>query len=270
MGISRVIGSFVVLLGCNTEPPGPVGADVEELSSRSLVALNVTGVSVERGTGNRFILDANGVIYRLDEAAEVEVFRAPLPTSPVGYTDLVALGSGEFAITAASNGYLADLETGTMRIHFCYEPGSFDPMEFGTPSVQVTQAVTFDVARGLFYAQPRTIGGEGTGEIFESLVASYDRATGTDIGWWTLADTQFTAGGMAMLEGGGRDGEGALLLGQGSQLFRYDLDLGTLAHLADLSEHVLTITGLAFDEDTRTVLVIDAGRDLVELTVAGL
>ena len=67
-------------------------------------------------TGQRYVLDANAGIFEILEDGTAVLVRSnqafPIPdVAPISaWTDFVALGDDQFAVTARSDGYLLDLD----------------------------------------------------------------------------------------------------------------------------------------------------------------
>lgn len=226
-----------------------------------------TGVAVEPGTGRRMLLTREGTV--LDLGTGAVLWRAVAPQEPFGFTDLVALGEGRLAVTSVSNGFLVELATGSMSMHFCYEPGWFEEMP--NDPVQVSQGLARDPLGGLLYAQPRTIENGGFGAVTGSFVAAYDEEGGADLAWWQLPDPSFVATGMIALPSESR-AVPDLLLAVGTELHRFDPETAELRRALDLSElGIGDIAGLALDEAAGTVLVVDGPRSrVVELRASAL
>ena len=185
----------------------------------------------------------------------------PQPDVPVRYpfTDVVALSATEFAMTAIGDGYVLDVSAPSLTQRFCYVPDALPEDDD-----QHTDAVGYDPARQLLLAQPQTY--DLDGNVIASQIARYDRVTGTDLDWYTLPDPQFLAGGMVM------DDDGALLLGEGNKLYRFDFDSQQLGLVDTLSRfRIARVDGLAIDRNAGTMVVVDNTRDeLVEIDLAQL
>lgn len=248
---------------CGDSPPEPVARRVDLRAATGVTTPKVAGVAAELG-GARVILDEDAGLFRLAPDGTATRLRAidelPTPDVPVRppFTDLVALGDGQYALTAIGVGYLLDLTADTMRLHFCYEPGGFpDDQE------QRAAAVAYDATTGKLYAQPRTF--DSDGNLLRSELASYDRATGVDELWRPMP-TDFAAGGMYA------PGDGGLILGAGARLYRYDYASYELSAVDDLGRFgVSEIAGLAFDSAAGNLIVVDGDRaELVEVPRAEL
>ena len=252
------LASALLAAACSAAPQAPVPLDL-----RAALGPDVqpTGVAVDP-TGARFLFDEHSGLYRLDGDTFTMVMpRDGMPATDVPvrppFTDLVAIGPEQFALTALGDGYKLDTALGTMRQYFCYVPDGLPE-----PYDQRTDAVTFDPASQLLYAQPRTV--DAGGNLLWSQVASYSAETGADLEWTDLP-LDVAAGGMAKVPG--IDG---LVLGVKSGLCQYDG--GVPREVIDLqSIGVVNIDGLAVDEAAGTILVLDGEADqLFELDLASL
>jgi hypothetical protein len=245
--------------GTTPAPPGPDGPrDPIDLRAAIGGDPTPTGVAVDPA-GRRYVFDEDSGLYEVRDAALVKLLdrgAMPDPGLPVRppFTDLVALGDDRFAITAIGDGYHLDLAAGTMRPYFCYVPDELPP-----DYDQRTDAVTYDRAAGLIYAQPRTF--DVDGNLLASQVASYSFQTGVDQSWVSV-DAAIAAGGMAMVPG--IDGP---VLGDRTRLLA--VTPAGVVELADLADHgVLSVGGLAVDAAAGTLLVLDDANDrLVELAL---
>ena len=252
----------LALLGC-TSTDTPIETPARRIDLRVATgnaAVSPAGVAVDP-TGARFVFDDSAGLYKFtaDGALELILPMAAMPDPGVPvrppFTDLVAVGPDQFAITALGDGYLLDVALGTMRPYFCYLPDGL-PESYD----QRTDAVAYDPVGRLLYAQPRTFD-EG-GNLIAAQVASYSVETGTDLQWWN-APLAMAAGGMAKLPAGG-----PVIIADGSRLFRFvDDQVTSFDDLARLG--VGRISGLAVDAAHGTLLVLDGANDaLIELDLA--
>lgn len=246
--------------------PGPDPAAVTRLDLRTatgLAEVKAVGVTVD-SDGNRFFFDEQAGLYRLERDGRATLVRAlaELPATDVPvqppFTDLVAVGPGRFAITAIGDGFLLDTVADTMLQYFCYVPD-------GLPDdlVQRTDALAYDPVTARIYAQPRTY---DLAEVLQyTQIAGYDRATGLDVAWYTTPN-ELASGGMVIVPSMG------MVVGDGSRLLSYDLELQTLTFISDLAAAGLdTIEGLAFDDAADSILVLDGpNQELVEVPVSRL
>ncbi len=252
----------LVLAACTDPAPAPVARHIDLHAAVGRADLQPIGVAVDT-TGTRFFFDEAHGLYRLgaDDRATLILPLADMPDPGMvvrpPYTDLVAVGTNRFAITAIGDGYLLDVAARTMQQYFCYLPDGLPP-----DYDQRTDAITYDPVGDRIYAQPRTF--DGAGELMASQLASYLPATGVDLDWQDLPlDT--VAGGLVKLP----DTAG-VVLGIGARLQQWE-GRG-LVDLADLSAHGITdITGLALDAKAGTLLVVDGPSDaILELPLADL
>lgn len=255
-----IVIALFALTGCAEDAkvqPEPPLASVD-LRAAMQRTDNVTPVGLAIAPdGTRFVFDELLGLYRLDGAVGVPVVRMedmpdPGPTAPITlpYTDLVALGPNLFALTAIGDGFLLDTSAMTLQQHFCYLPD-------GTPVslVQRTDAIAYDAATQKLYAQPVTYDAAG---VFQyAQLAGYERATGTDIEWYSTAPDVAATGMIVMPEVG-------IVLGQGSKLTRFDTATSQSVLLDDLERFgVRSIDGLAIDTAAGALVVVDKQTDTV-------
>jgi hypothetical protein len=248
---------------CGADEPTPTPVEpVGRTNLRSTLGasdVDVVAVTVSPDSDRPFIFDRERGLFELLATGEATLVlgTTSMPAANVEvrppFTDLVALGDDQFAITAIGDGFLLDLRAGTLALHFCYEPG-FMPEEF----VQRTDAVAFDRGRGRLLAQPQTF--DASAALVQSDIGLYDRASGADLEWHPVA-TDLRAGGMAV------DDAGELFLGAGHRLLRYDFAAGSAALVADLRPFgVSRIEGLAWRAATGSFLIVDGEADeLIEV-----
>lgn len=270
MKTGLAIGLCSLAIGCTTEAerpaPGPGRFDLRAAMDTS-GDVDPVGVAISPD-GQRFVFDEARGLFRLDGDRAVSV--VPMSAMPdpgpavrirPPFTDLVALATDVFALTAIGDGYLLDTSAMTLKQHFCYEPGEFPVEEL----VQRTDALAYDVATDRLYAQPVTTTLDG--ELRSSQVAAYDRASGIDIEWRVTED-DIAATGMIWLS------EVGLVLGQGSRLSRFDMGTGQAILIADLAQlEVRSIDGLALDTATNALVVVDKKTDMmfdIDLSIIGL
>ena len=227
--------------------------------------VDAIAVTIAPNGVDRYVFDRASGIHQIDSSAAsssaltlvMPVASMPDPGVEVRlpYTDLVALGNDQFAVTAIGDGFLLDVAAETMQLHFCYEPG-WMPEDF----IQRTDAVTYDPTRDQIIAQPQTF--NEIDEVVSSDIGRYDRDTGADQNWHPLA-LDFVAGGMTV------SADGTLYLGRGSDLYRYDYATNSVELTAELGEFGIDrIDGLAFDGPAGTLLIVDGKNDeLVEVDV---
>jgi len=260
--LSALLPATMLLVACPSGPvePLPVLPD-DSIDLGEVLGITdpqVVGVTVDPRTGQRYVLDQFEGIFELADDGSATLLRsiAQLPVPVVLprslWTDFVAMGEGRFALTALSDGYLLDLTEDTMVEYFCYEPGDMPPEQ-----QQLTHSVTFDVERGLLYAQPITFE-EGSFDApltLSSSIGGYSLEGGQPISWFDVPDADFLARGAAV------DTDGTLILGRDNELHRFDPqgngELTLLGALADVS----LIEGLAVDAGRDQLLVVDGDND---------
>ncbi len=237
-------------------PPGPTTQPtrIDLRAATGLADLKPVGVTVDH-TGTRFLLDeqlglfafgADGRATPVMSQDELTVIKTPVVELP--YTDILAVAPDQFALTAIGDGFLLDTAAHTLTQHFCYVPD-------GTPAWlwQRTDALAYDAVADLIYAQPRTYDIEGTLQTTE--IATYDRATGDLVDWYTLSEHLF-AGAMLVTP------DRRIYAGEGAQLERYVRGEYTLTPVLSFAEiGVQQIAGLALDGDT--LLVLDGATDVL-------
>ena len=258
---TTLLALAVTLAGCSRSsndtaelgPNDPINLE-DRLGDPNVVAV---GVTVSPTSGTVYVLTTQG-LYSVTENGEFSLFAdeqtlyqaAPSST----YTDIVALGNGQFALTALNDGFWFDSVNGTVQQHFCYVPGFFIP---GTTS-QLTQGVAFDPATQRLIAQPVTFQ-QGSIAITNSEVGTFPITGGEGDDWHPIPDITFLAGAIAV------DDQSRLWLGRGSELHRYDLDNDTMTFERSLEEFGVTdIHGLAFHGD-RLLVVDQPSRTLVRV-----
>jgi hypothetical protein len=226
------------------------------------------GITVDPDTGAVLVLDRNVGVVQADlsggggqwqSGATLLLARDEFPVPDVAprseWTDIVALGGGRFALTAQTQGFLLDLDAGTLTQHFCYVPG-FDGGD-PTPQIdQITNSVAYDADADLLYAQPETFD-PATGDVRRADIGSFDGTTGADLTWTEIEGTDFPAGGIAL------DGDGHLLLAYDDVLQERSLYDGELtAEDTDLSGFDLqAVAGMTRDPATGHYLLIDPASD---------
>ncbi|HVK85769.1 MAG TPA: hypothetical protein VM513_16735 [Kofleriaceae bacterium] len=258
MRIAFAFGVCSLVVGCSSPDsrPEPTEEPLTRVDLRAAFgsdSIDPIGLAIAPD-GTRFIFDESRGLYRLDGDRAVEVVPMsampnPGPAAPLQLpvTDLVALSPDLFALTAIGDGYLLDTSAMTLTQHFCYLPE-------GTPTnfTQRTDALAFDAAAGRLYAQPMTYDENGAFQFGQ--VAAYDRGTGTDVNWFSLAGDVPVTGMLAH--------NGGLVLGQEWRLSRFDLATQTVTDIDELGRFgVLSIDGLAIDPVANTLVVIDRRTD---------
>ncbi len=254
MGIAL---GLTLLVGCAADGAGGVMPTARldlRAAFRTPEDLKPVGLAIAPD-GQRFVFDEGRGLFRLDgDQAIPVVAMTSLPPSdqPVKlpFTDLVALGTNLFALTAIGDGFVLDTQAMTLHQHFCYVPTD-TPMSL----TQRTDAIGYDATRGLLFAQPVTYDAVGTFQY--SQVATYERSTGKDIEWRHAADNVAATGMLARADG-------TLVLGQGSKLTAFDRATDQATALDDLDRFgVRSIDGLAIDPAAGTLVVVDSVTDAV-------
>jgi hypothetical protein len=187
----------------------------------------LTGVTRDPLDGTIYVLDPLVGIYQVGASEAALVFAVgsivPEGGAPVGeFSDVAAMGAGRFALTVPNEGYLLDVNAGTMWSHFCYLPN--EPVAFtssisleleaqGIAVWQQTDSLAYDIFTGAIFAQPQTLGVNGN-EVYGSELANFNELTGEPLGWLLLGTTVTRAGGLALTLD-------EVLLGQGNSLQAY-------------------------------------------------
>ena len=254
------VGILGLLSACASPdlPPlnPPTNNSIDLSAALGVTELAVIGVTVDATTGQRYVLDANAGIFEILDDGTADLVRSnqgfPIPdVAPVSaWTDFVALGDDQFAVTARNDGYLLDLDDDLMTEYFCYVPDMME-QEFE----QLTHGLTLDHQAGLLYAQPATYDMSGmSGPVDEPIAASigaYSLDGGQPVAWFDIPDIEFLAGGMAV------DLDGSLLLGRGNELHRFVLEgEGRLEGIGVL-EGIGRIDGMAVDSEAEELLLVD-------------
>jgi len=258
-----LVAASSLVIGCQSDlPEEEPTARIDLRSALNVGAVSAIGVAVAPDTGAWVLFDEQSGIYELDAAGSATMVMdvGSIP-SPEGirypFTDIVALGQGEFAITAIGDGFLLNVAEGTLTQHFCYVPDGL-PAEMD----QRADALTYDSERQVLLAQPQTFDAF-SGDLVTSQIAIYDRVTGTDLEWHDVGDATFIAGGMVV------EADGNVLLGEGSNLHRFHMPTRTMFTIDTLSRFgVGSVDGLAIDRNSQSLLVMDNTHD--ELVVISL
>ena len=121
------VGILGLLTACTSPdlPPitPPTNNSIDLSSALGVTELAVIGVTIDATTGQRYVLDANAGIFEILEDGTADLVRSnqgfPIPdVAPVSaWTDFVALGDDQFAVTARNDGYLLDLDDDLSLIH---------------------------------------------------------------------------------------------------------------------------------------------------------
>ena len=284
----------LTLVGCGTDP---VVERTDLAAALQTHDVDARGVTVEPYTGRRFVLDAErGIFEHKDGAFLLHTQMAELESEghvpESSFTDIAAIGDDVFALIARNDGFLYDRNIDWFRRHFCYVPGSIedgpqpidpqpepdpvepepdpvqpepiDPIDPGEDYTQLSNNLTFDPNRDRIVAQPQTFAMDD-GALLGAHVGVFGRDNGDEQAWFELPRTDVDAGGIAV------ESEDQVLLGWNTSLWRFELSSRTLTQVTDLQGIVRSIDGLAVDETTGTVLVLDdISNELVEIDLASI
>ena len=241
------LASFLFgLMGCSSEQSvesvAVVSVDIQTLS-------NLSGVTVDTVSQQRFILDGqNGIFELLPDGSTNQLWSRP--ESLPQLTDICVIGGGRFIVAADGDGYIVDLATGSANQHFCLDPG-WDP-SFDTELRHENRAVACDLQNRIIYGQPRTIDLTNDHDSLRSEIAAYSLVSGDDIEWRPLPDAMFQAGGMVLLPNGN------LLMGSEDQLSVFNMNENRQTTLNSLTSFgVEKIDGLSYDDVNHVLLVLD-------------
>lgn len=261
--------ALLAIGACGTPEPPPADTfkSAVDLAPMLPPSADVVGVAVAP-EGQRYVLDRNSGLYEIGAAGARQVFSTSDTTyaislSAIGeLTDVVALGSERFAITAVNDGYMLDLHNKTLASYFCYLPAPPDPNGGSVvpPSVsqtlrsqgievkERTESVAFSPDNLLLYAQPQTIRVD-TAEVMGSELFVFSDGGGQPIQVWAMPSPSFIAGGMVAVDRGLR-----LMLGARNEL--YAMDPGTGPTRIRQFDPSIDISGLALDTNG-DLLVLD-------------
>jgi len=242
----------LLLAGCSEGQFAPSPDDVVSRIDLSAEG-DLVGVAVEPDSGRRLALVSDR-LFAID--GDTYTALAVQPEDFGGFTDVVALGDGMVALSAQSNGYLFDTEHGGLVVHFCYEPG----WEEWDQEFQITHALGFDIDRDLIIAQPRTATLADPDNVLASFVSTYVASSGTTEQFYTLPETDYRSGGMAVPDAD------QVWLATDDHLDTYGVGVDRPKRFADLSDAgVVQAEGLAIDDVAGTVLVADLYGEVVEI-----
>ena len=267
--------------GSPSEPTEEAWMEVTSVTPLDALPADETlvGVTVDPTGATRFVLSEESGLYAIDDDGVTLVFdTTDLPASDfmpeLPFTDVVALSSKRFALTAKNEGYLLDIQDQSLTRFFCYLPDvdpsapvagqqsiSQDLMAQGIDVYQITQAVTHNADLGFLFAYPITVGSED-GFVYGAEIGVFSDVTGEPLNWTVVQGGDLaTAGATGMIA----DNQGFLTLSRGAELFSYDGLAGPVV-IGSLAPYgVGEITGLAAVPDTDHILVLDGKlRQLVE------
>lgn len=214
------------------------------------------GITVTPDTGELVLLDATHGVYVLQED---RTFRQAMANDDLhaqinsfAFTDIAALGSNQFAVTAPGDGFLLDLDARTIVQHFCYVPGSWINVNFWT---QTTNSVAFDTTTGRIVAQPVTIPVNGWQPI-DAQVGTFPITGGEGDDWHAIENNEFLADAISC------DENGLLWLVRNNDLYTFDLDTDELRFEQSLARfgtaHIVGMTWIDGD-----LMLLDAAYELV-------
>ncbi len=261
--------TMATAMGCADAPPDRNGPAEVNLSALLPVGAQPVGVAVSP-EGKRYVLDRLSGLYEIGPDTAKLVFKTSELVSRYGQrpdldlTDVVALGSEQFAITAENDGFLLDLHGGTFSSYFCYlptsdttvpEPSISQTLQLqGIPVKQRTESVAFNLVSQLLFAQPQTVRMD-TGAVAGSELFVFGAGGGQPIQVRPIAEPDFIAAGMVALPGD------RLLLGRGHSLYEATATSGPTL-VADLNASI-QIAGMARQADGRILLLDRAGNRLL-------
>ncbi len=253
------VGLLVLLVGCATEREEAPTSRIDLRASMHVTDAGPVGAAVGPD-GTRFMFDEDRGLYRIEGDQLISIMtlaQLPTPDKQLQFpiTDIVSLAPNLFAMTAIGDGFLLDTAANTLTQHFCYFPagdgGGGTPVSIS----QRTDAIAYDAVAQKIYAQPLTY--DAAYEFQYAQVARYNRATGVDEAWFDAPPSTLATGSAFVPDVG-------LVLGQGSELSRFDLDTREMIVLDDLSRFgVRSIDGLAIDPVTNSLIVADKVSDSV-------
>jgi len=268
-----------------TEPTEEASMQVTSVTPLDALpaAETLVGVTVDPTGAKRFVLSEESGLYAIADDGVTLVFDTNhLPesdfTPELPFTDVVALSSKRFALTAKNEGYLLDIQDQSLTRFFCYLP-DVDPQApvasqqsisqqlaaQGIDVYQITQAVTHNAELGFLFAYPITVG-SADGFIYGAEVGVFSDLTGEPLNWTLVQGGELaTAGATGMVA----DDLGVLTLSRGAELYNY-VGSGSPSLIGSLEPlGVGEITGLAAVPGTDHILVLDGQlRQLVEVAPA--
>jgi len=278
------VGLVVALAGCQrgTASPEPVTTSSSEIELGALLPADalLVGVTIAPD-GKRYVLDQRSGLYEIGDASATLVVNTT-GLGGIELTDVVALDSERFALTAENDGFLFNARTKALDSYFCYLPSPpMQPVEMtgaaGGPTApqptypvsisqtlqlagvavkQRTESVAFNPETRQLFAQPRTTRLD-TGSVAGSELFVFGESGGQPLQVLPIAETSFVAGGMVAAPGD------RLLLGAGSSLFEVTLE-GRLTLLQKL-DAAIDVTGMARAPSGALWLLDGAGRRLILL-----
>jgi hypothetical protein len=281
-----LVGLLVALNGCSrgtadsSEPSDPVttSSSAVELSELLPADAVLVGVTIAPD-GKRYVLDQRSGLYEVGDSSATLVFNTT-GLNGLELTDVVALDSERFALTAVNDGFLFDVRTKELTSYFCYLPAPPMPTPgdsggaAGTPQPsypisvsqtlqlqgvavqQRTDSVAFNPDTRQLFAQPRTTRLD-TGDVAGSELFTFVESGGQPIQVLPITEPGFVAGGMVAAPGN------RLLLGSGTGVFELSAN-GDFKLLRRLYA-AIDITGMARAPDGTLWLLDGVGRRLQKL-----
>jgi hypothetical protein len=267
--------ALATIAGCADAPPDPNGPSEVNLSALLPTGAQPVGVAASP-EGKRYVLDRLSGLYELGQRGEATlVFKTSELASRYGQradldlTDVVALGSEQFAITAENDGFRLDLHGGTFTSYFCYlpSPGPTDPIETpisvsqtlqqqGIAVKQRTESVAFNFDGQLLFAQPQTMRMD-TGAVAGSELFVFRAGGGEPFQVRPISDPAFIARGMVAVTGD------RLLLGSGHSIFEVTATAGPTL-VKELAAGI-DIAGMARQKDGSLLLLDRASNRLLTI-----
>ena len=275
MNKTALIALAFALVGCAAESPEVrrTSSDQVELAGLLPADAVLVGVAITP-EGRRYVLDQRSGLYELSDGSARLVVNTKLQTS-LDLTDVVALDSDRFALTAEGDGFLLSLTTTQLSSYFCYLPasppsgneagasGAPGPISIsqtlrqaGVDVSQRTESVAFNAATRELFVQPRTTRLD-TGAVAGSELFVFTEQGGQPTRVSSLPDGSFVAGGMVA------DPPSRLILGAGSRIFEATPD-GQIELKRELDPAV-NITGMARDPSGAIWYLDGAARRLVSM-----
>ena len=244
---------FLLTAVACTPKPQDAQLVVDTSLADSFENMDLVGVAVDPDTGAVSVLDANEGLFRLEDGDLIQT-ASPETLQRDGedlrpYTDVVAMGGGEFAVTVRNDGLLLNVPEQVTTQHFCYLPGSEvdEGFEGVTERSQLTHAVAYDAEGDVLFAQPQTFDGV---DVVGAQVGTYAGLEGGQPeSWFEFKKEDISATAMAW------DGD-RLLMAMGTELYSYTLGDDKPRRYVDLSELGLGgISGMAIRPDDTLVVV---------------
>lgn len=285
----RLFGLVLAVAGCDHGSTSSEGLETPSASRIELRQLLPPGAVVVGATitpdGKRYVLDQRSGLYEIHDSSATFVFNTT-GLNGVELTDVVALDSNRFALTAENDGFLFDVRTGVLSSYFCYlpsPPAEGEPMaQGGGPALpqqpasaanaplsisqtlqlegvavkQRTESVAFNANTRRLFAQPRTIRLD-SGAVAGSELFVFEQGGGEPVSVLPMSEPSFIAGGMLVVP---RD---RLLLGARNVIYELTLD-GAFTALRELNVDV-DVSGMALDPSGGVWILDGAAQQLTKL-----